>query len=182
VNDIALHIIDLIQNSLAAGAGRILLTVDEDEAGDRLTVSLEDDGRGMTPQQLARLDDPFFTSRTTRRVGMGIPLLRQSAEQAGGGLTIESEPGHGTKVTAVFRYSHLDRPPLGDLAGSLILMVSANPQVDFVLNYSYNTYGYRFDTAEVRQALDGIPLNEPAVVRMLTEMVAENLKDLKQNP
>ena len=177
MNDLSLHIIDIIQNSLSAGAGRIVLTVDENAAHDKLTIAVEDDGKGMAPEQLERLADPFFTSRTTRRVGMGIPLFRQSAEQAGGTLTVESEPGKGTKVTAVFQYHHLDRPPLGDLAGSFVLMVAANPRVGFRLNYHYNTQTYRFDTSEVNEALGGIPLNEPAVVKMLTEMVSENIKE-----
>ena len=179
MNDLSLHIIDIIQNSLSAGAGRIRVVVDEDSAEDSLGVTIEDNGRGMPAEQVARLSDPFYTTRTTRRVGMGIPLLRQSAEQAGGSLTVESEPGRGTVVSAHFQYNHLDRPPLGDLAGSFILMVAANPGVDFVLDYTCNGKTYRFDTVEVREALDGIPLNEPAIVKMLTGMVAENIKDLK---
>ena len=179
MNDLSLHIIDIIQNSLSAGASRIVVSVDEDRANDRLVIRIEDNGKGMAPEQLARLDDPFFTTRTTRRVGMGIPLFRQSAEQAGGAVSIESRPGEGTKVTATFQYSHLDRPPLGDLAGSFILMVSANPEVDFVLNYSYCDKNYRFDTVEVKEILGDIPLNEPAVIKMLTQMVSQNIKDLK---
>lgn len=180
MNDLSLHIIDIIQNSLSAGATRIVVTVDENAEEDRLTIAIEDNGRGMTAEQLARLDDPFFTTRTTRRVGMGIPLFRQSAEQSGGRLDVASEPGKGTKVTAVFRYGHLDRPPLGDLAGSFILMVAANPRIDFVLDYRFNGHAYRFDTVEVKAVLDGIPLNEPAVIKMLTGMVQENIEELNR--
>lgn len=176
MNDLSLHIIDIIQNSISARATRIVLTVNEDVAGNKLTIAIEDNGRGMTPEQVARVSDQFYTTRTTRRVGMGIPLFRQSAEQAGGTLSVQSEPGKGTTVTAGFRYDHLDRPPLGDLAGSFILMVAANPDTHFILNYSHNDHVYRFDTGEVKDALDGIPLNEPAVVRMLTGMVEENIK------
>lgn len=178
MNDLSLHIIDIIQNSLSAGASRITVAVDENVTADKLTITVADNGRGMTPDQVARLSDPFYTTRTTRRVGMGIPLLRQSAEQAAGSLTVESQPGLGTQITAAFQYSHLDRPPLGDLAGSFVLMVAANPEIRFILNYSYNGKTYRFDTDEVKEALGNIPLNEPAVVRMLTEMVSENITEL----
>lgn len=177
MNDLSLHIIDIIQNSLSAGADHIRLTVDENLPADTLTIIVEDNGKGMSAGQLERLSDPFFTSRTTRKVGMGIPLFRQSAEQAGGSLNVESEEGKGTKVTAVFQHGHIDRPPLGDLANSFILMVSANPEVGIDLCYRYNTQEYRFESAEVKEVLGDMPLNEPAVVKMLTEMVAENINE-----
>lgn len=178
MNDLSLHVIDIIQNSLSAGATRIELTVEEDTAADLMRIVIGDNGRGMTGEQVRNLADPFFTTRTTRRVGMGIPLFRQSAEQAGGSLAVVSEPGKGTTVTATFKHSHVDRPPLGDMANSVILMVSANPETDFVLNYIFNGEEYSFDTVEVREALDGMPLNDTHVIAMLNEMVAENIKDL----
>ncbi|MCD8185069.1 MAG: ATP-binding protein [Rikenellaceae bacterium] len=179
MNDLSLHMMDMIQNSLSAGANRIGLSVEEDTRADRLKITITDNGRGMSADQVARLDDPFFTTRTTRRVGMGIPLFRQSACQSAGELTVESEPGLGTTVTAVFQHSHLDRPPLGDLAGSFILMVSANPETHFILDYRFNENRYRFDTVQVKEALDGLPLHEPAVMTALTEMISENLKEAR---
>lgn len=179
MNDLSLHIIDIIQNSLTAGATLIKLTVNEDIKGDLLTIVIEDNGKGMTAQQVLSLEDPFFTSRTTRRVGMGIPLFKQSAVQSSGDLWVLSEPGVGTKVTATFKHSHIDRPPLGDLANSFILMVSANPERDLLLKYIYNGSEYCFDTVEIKEILDGLPLNDPTVIRTLTAMVAENIKDVK---
>jgi hypothetical protein len=179
MNDLSLHIIDIMQNSISAGASQIILRIDENIPADRLTIEIIDDGRGMTPEQVAKLDDPFFTTRTTRRVGMGIPLLKQSAEQSGGTLDILSKVGEGTTVRATFGHSNIDRPPLGDVANSFILMVSANPDLDFILDYTYNDRSYRFDTVEVKEALDGMPMNIPAVIRMLTEMVAENIAEIK---
>lgn len=179
MNDLSLHVIDIIQNSISAGAGLITLRIEEDTASDRLLMEVTDDGRGMTPEQVANLSDPFFTTRTTRRVGMGIPLFRQSAEQAGGGLTVASEQGKGTTVRAEFGLTHIDRPPMGDIANSFVLMVSANPELDFVLEYTIDGGSYRFDTREVKEALDGISLAEPAVIRMLTEMVSANIADLR---
>lgn len=179
MNDLSLHVMDILQNSISAGATLVGLTVEEDTATDIIRIVLEDNGRGMDPDQVARLSDPFFTSRTTRKVGMGIPLFKQTAEQSGGGLTVESEPGRGTKVIATFAWSHIDRPPLGDLANSFVLTVTANPQMDFILHYIYNGKEYRFATTEVKEALDGLSMNHPAVVGMLEEMVRENIGDLK---
>jgi hypothetical protein len=179
MNDISLHIIDIIQNSLSAGASRIGVTIEENILKNRLVVSISDNGKGMTKEQVNRLDDPFFTSRTTRRVGMGIPLFRQSAEQSGGSLEVTSEPGAGTTVNATFLNDHLDRPPLGDIANTIVLMVSANPDIDFLFRYIFNDVEYVFDTVEVKEVLEELPLNDPAVIRMLTGMIAENIKDLK---
>jgi anti-sigma regulatory factor (Ser/Thr protein kinase) len=179
MNDLSLHIIDIIQNSISAGATLINVTVDENIYKNSLTICIDDNGKGMTKDQISRLDDPFFTSRTTRRVGMGIPLFRQSAQQSGGDLVVESEPGKGTVVTAKFINDHLDRPPLGDIANTMILMVSSNPQIDFLFKYLFNDQLYIFDTVEVKEVLEGLPLNDPAVIRMLTEMISENIRDLK---
>ena len=176
MNDLSLHIIDIIQNSISAGATLITLVIIEDIDGNLLTIIIEDNGRGMSSEQVKRLSDPFFTTRTTRKVGMGIPLFRQSAEQSGGGLVVESTVGVGTKVTATFIHDNIDRPPLGDVANSFILMVSANPQLDFLLRYVYNGEEYIFDTIEIKKVLDGMPLNNPSVIKMLTEMVKNNIQ------
>lgn len=180
MNDLAMHILDILQNSLSAGASLVKLTIIEDISNDRLVIIIEDNGRGMTQEQVSRLSDPFFTSRTTRKVGLGIPLFKQSAEQSGGGIIIQSEPGKGTIVTASFQYSNIDRPPLGDVANAFMLTVSSNPDVDFVLKYEVNGNEYVFDTVEVKEVLDGMPLNDASLIRTLTEMIDENIKDLKQ--
>lgn len=179
MNEISLHIIDIIQNSLSAGASLIRVIIVEDLSQNLLTVSIIDNGKGMTQEQIERLDDPFFTSRTTRRVGMGIPLFRQSAEQSGGDLVVTSKPGEGTTVKASFLNDHIDRPPMGDIANTMVLMISANPDKDFVFEYVYNSCSYIFDTVEIKVVLEELPLNDPAVIRMLTEMITENIRDLK---
>ncbi|MCL2561371.1 MAG: ATP-binding protein [Rikenellaceae bacterium] len=180
MNDLSLHIIDILQNSIVAGATLVTLTVEENTAADRLRIVIEDNGRGMTAEQVTRLADPFFTSRTTRKVGMGIPLFRQTAEQSGGSLSVSSTPGVGTTVEAKFSLSHIDRPPLGALANSFILTATGHPSTEFILNYIYNDREYRFDTREVKEALDGLPLGLPQVVVMLDEMVRENIDELKK--
>jgi len=180
MNDLSLHILDIIQNSLSAGALLIKLTVIEDIPGNRLVIIIEDNGKGMSSEVVSRLDDPFFTSRTTRKVGLGIPLLKQSAEQSGGGIEIKSEPGKGTIVSAFFEYNHIDRPPLGDVSNAFMLMVSSNPGVEFLLRYEVNGVDYVFDTVEVKEVLEGTPLNDASIIRILTEMINENIKELRQ--
>ncbi len=180
MNDLSLHIIDIIQNSLSAGAFLIRLTVDENIKEDKLTIIIEDNGKGMTQEQVSKLTDPFFTSRTTRRVGMGIPLFKQSANQCGGDLKVESVLGKGTIITAWFRYSNIDCPPLGDVANAFILMLSANPDHHFILKYIYNGSEYIFDSEEVKEVLGDIPFNDASIIRVLTEMIRENLIDLRK--
>lgn len=180
MNDLSLHIIDIIQNSLSAGAGRIIVTVDENLSEDLLTIIIEDNGKGMSGEIVRKLEDPFYTTRTTRKVGMGIPLYKQSALQSGGGLTIDSRVGEGTIVKAWFVHSNIDRPPLGDVANSFVLMVSANPDVHFVFKYVYNHNQYVFDSLEVAEVLGDISLSDVRVIKMVEEMIKENIKELKE--
>jgi len=176
MNDLSLHILDIIQNSLSAGASLIELTVWEDLQHNLLTIIIGDNGKGMTAEQAQHATDPYFTSRTTRKVGLGLPLYRQSAEQSNGALSISSAPGKGTVISATFQHDHIDRPPLGDVPNAVILMVSANPHIDFLFSYRYNTQSYVFDTREIKEALDGLPLNDVHIMRMLTEMIVENVR------
>ncbi len=178
MNDLSLHIIDIIQNSVSAGATLISLSIEDSLKNDCLKISIKDNGKGMDQEQVKNLSDPFFTSRTTRRVGMGIPLFKQAAEQTGGSLEVNSVIGIGTEVVASFVNSHIDRAPLGDVANSFILMVSANPNIDFEFKYDKDGNVYEFNTVEVRDVLEDLPLNDPSVIRMLTSMIDENIKDL----
>ena len=150
MNDLSMHILDIVQNSISAGATRVTLTVDEAPGADLLTIVIGDNGKGMTPEQVSRLSDPFFTSRTTRKVGMGIPLLMDSARQSGGDVRIESEPGKGTEVTAVFGYS-----------------------------YRYNGDEYLFDTVDVREILGDDALKDLTIIRNLEEMIKDNMREIR---
>lgn len=174
-----MHILDIVQNSISAGATRVTLTVDEAPAADLLTIAIGDNGRGMTPEQVSSLADPFFTSRTTRRVGMGIPLLMDSARQSGGDVRIESEPGKGTEVTAVFGYSNIDRPPLGDVANALMLLVSSNPDLDFLFTYRYDGEEYLFDTSDVRDVFGKGALKDLTIIRNLEKMIKDNMREIR---
>lgn len=181
MNDLSMHILDIIQNSISAGATRVELTVDENPAADLLTIVIGDNGRGMTQEQVSRLADPFFTSRTTRKVGMGIPLLKQTAMQSGGDVVIVSEPGKGTVVTATFGYSNIDRPPLGDVANAFILTASSNPDMDFVLTYRYDGQEYCLDTADVREIFGDVAFRNLTIVKNVGEMLKENIAEIRNS-
>ena len=175
MKDLSMHIMDILQNSTRAGATEVTLEVLEDAAADTLTIRFIDNGCGMDAETVQKVINPFFTTRTTRKVGLGLPLLKQNTEQTGGSLDIQSEKGKGTTVTAVFGRSHLDRPPMGDLAGTIVLTASAYPDIRFIFHYNNGETDYVFDTVEVNEALDGISIQEPEVIQYLKEMIQENI-------
>ena len=174
MRELSLNILDIAQNSLSAGAGLVTLTVDEDSGADSLTLRVEDDGRGMDADTLRRVRDPFYTTRTTRKVGMGIPLFRMAAEMTGGSLDIVSEPGKGTAVTASFGLSHIDRMPLGDMAGTVTALIQLNPGVDFVYRHTVDGRSFEMDTRELRAQLGDVPLSEPDVMEWIDGYLREH--------
>jgi anti-sigma regulatory factor (Ser/Thr protein kinase) len=178
MKDLSLHILDIVQNSVSAGAKNIVVSIAEDTKKDTLTILIQDDGKGMAPDVVARVTDPYFTSRTTRHVGLGLPLFKQNAEMSGGSFHIESQVGRGTVVKAVFGHSHIDRPPMGDMPGVLMMLVGSNPEIEYYYKHTKDGKEYIFDTREVKEVLEGLPLNEPAVLRHLKEMVRENLREV----
>ena len=173
MRELSLNILDIAQNSLSAGAGLVTLTVDEDSGADSLTLRVEDDGRDMDADTLQRVRDPFYTTRTTRKVGMGIPLFRMAAEMTGGSLDIVSEPGKGTAVTASFSLSHIDRMPLGDMAGTVTALIRLNPGVDFVYRHTVDGRSFEMDTRELRAQLGDVPLSEPDVMEWIDGYLRE---------
>jgi anti-sigma regulatory factor (Ser/Thr protein kinase) len=179
MKELSLHILDVAQNSVTAKAVNIRIEIQEDTQKNTFLILIEDDGKGMSEEVLKKVTDPYFTSRTTRHVGMGVPLLKQNAEMAGGSFQITSEPGKGTLVKALFQHKHYDRPPLGDMPGVISMMVSSNPDLEWVYKHSKNGQTFVFDTREVKEALEGIPLSEPSVNGYLKEMIEENLKEME---
>ena len=175
MNDLAMHILDIVQNSISAGAKNIWIEVLVSIVRDLLSISVRDDGKGMTPEMVAKVTDPYCTTRTTRKVGLGLPLLRQGAEQAGGSLSIDSTVGVGTTVKAVYGLSHIDRPPMGDLANAYVLLLGANPDINIVLHYTTDEEDFSISTKELDEALDGLPLNDPQVMKLVYEMVSSNI-------
>jgi len=173
MKELALHLLDIAQNSVTAGATELELSLVEHEGV--LTMRVADNGCGMTPEFLANVMDPFTTTRTTRKVGMGIPLLRMTAQMTGGDLEIQSQLGVGTTTTAVLHTDHIDCPPLGDLAGCLSLFLQGAPPT-LETRFVHETDAGRFalDTREVRAVLGGVPLSEPDVALWLRDYIAEN--------
>lgn len=178
MKDLASHIMDIAQNSIRAAASKIEIRIKEDPGNDDFIIEIRDNGCGMDAQTLQRVSDPFFTSRTVRKVGLGIPLLQQNAERTGGNVTITSAPGKGTTICARFSHQHLDRPPLGDMAETMSLLIAANPDIYFLYIHTRPEGVYRFDTTEVQQILQGTPLSHPDILAAIREMIRENLTDI----
>ena len=172
MKEISLYVLDITQNSVAAGAAGLDLSLTE--SGGTLTVVLRDDGRGMEPAFLAAVTDPFTTTRTTRKVGLGLPLLRLATEQTGGSLAIESSPGAGTTVTALFRTDSIDCPPLGDMPEAMALLIQGAPHMEIRYTHSRAGETVRFDTREIREILGpNIPLSEPEVALWIRDHLRE---------
>lgn len=173
------HILDIVQNSVRAGASLIEIIVREEINRDLYTLEIRDNGRGMTPDQVQIAMEPFFTTRTTRKVGLGLPLLRQNAEMTGGTLRIISEPGAGTTVTAAFGLRHIDRPSGGDIAGVFILCAGGHADRDFVYTHITASGSFKIDTRELKETLEGVPLNNKEIREAVREMIENNLKDIQ---
>ncbi|HNT24585.1 MAG TPA: ATP-binding protein [Anaerolineales bacterium] len=160
MREIALHLLDIAENSVAAKASEISVSVVEDLALDRLKASIVDNGKGMDAETVQRVVDPFVTSRTTRKVGLGIPLLKAAAEMCNGGLEISSEVGRGTSLAVEFQRSHIDRMPLGDLAGTMLTLVVAYPNIHWLLEYSARLPGDNGTSTSPRFCFDDLPIKE----------------------
>lgn len=176
--ELALHILDLAENSSNAGATLVTIDIVEDEAADRLTIRVSDNGRGMDAETARRISDPFFTTRNTRRVGLGIPFLKQATELCNGSMTIDSQVGTGTTITANFQHSHINRMPLGDLPNTILSLIVGNPQTDFVYRHSASNRHFEFDTRPVKRELGDVPLSEPTVIEYLRREISDSLAQI----
>jgi len=150
MEDLSLHILDIVENSIRAGAKKIKIKITEEKKEDLLILEIVDDGKGMNKKKLKNVLDPFFTTKSKSNVGLGLPLLFQSAEESGGGIEIKSKPGRGTMVRATFGYSHIDRKPLGDIAESMKVLIAANPDINFIYEHKKDDVSYRLDTKEIK--------------------------------
>jgi hypothetical protein len=179
MKDLSLHILDIVQNSIRAKATLISIGITEYLEKNQLIITITDDGSGMTPEQLERAVDPFYTSRTTRKVGLGLALFKQNAEMSGGSFLLESELEKGTKVTATFELNHLDRPAMGDLTGTLLLLICASGGPDYVFKHQTPMGEFELDTRTIRQALENVPITHPDVRSFLKEMLRGNLEQIQ---
>ncbi|MCE5234649.1 MAG: ATP-binding protein [Clostridiaceae bacterium] len=179
MKEIALHLLDIVQNSLSAGANLITVAVDIDEAKNLLSVSVNDNGRGMDEETKMRVVSPFFTSRGTRRVGLGIPFFKEGAEGCGGSFYLNSAPGEGTGIGASYALDHIDRPPLGNMAETMLTLCVCNENVDFVLRYARGQAEFTFDTRGIRAALgEGVPFSAPEVMQWLKAYLIEGIEEV----
>lgn len=169
-----MNVLDVAENSVAAGATLTQITLAAESAKHLLTLTIRDNGKGMPPEMVKTVTDPFCTSRTTRKVGLGLPLLKMAAELTGGGLSIESKVGEGTCVTATFTLGHIDLAPLGDIAATVAGLIQCNPDVDFVFTLAVDGERFAADTREMRALLEGVPFSEPAVAIWVQDYLREN--------
>jgi len=179
MKDLSLHVLDIVQNSLSAKATFIEISIEESRKANTYCLTIKDNGKGMTPEMAKKVLDPYVTSRTTRKVGLGLPLLMLNAERTGGHLSITSNYGKGTEVEALFVYNNIDRLPLGDMAGTIVLLAAANPMIDFVYTHTVEDEKYIFDTREIKEVLDEITINDVHIFKYLKEMINENLQEIK---
>ncbi len=180
MRELSLHILDLLENALEAGATRVELVIDESLSADRLTIVARDNGRGMDAQMACRALDPFFTTRTTRHVGLGLPLFAAAARRCDGDLKLESALGQGTVVTATFRHSHIDRAPLGNITDTLLAFLLTGRENSPYLFYRHqaNSRTFELDSAAIQAELGDMPLSFPLVREWLHDYITEGEAEL----
>ena len=173
MRELSLHVLDVIENALEAGASWIQVHIDEDLEADLLTIEVVDNGRGMSKELLDRVLNPFYTTRRTRHVGLGLPLFREAARRCDGELVIQSEPGKGTRVKATFRRSHIDRAPMGDIPSTLLALLLSKHAVDLDYTHSVEDRKFQLNTVEIRKELGDIPLTYPKIRDWLFQELRE---------
>ena len=180
MRELSLNVLDIAQNSVSANASLIEIELTEDTKTHDLLIGIYDNGKGMTAEQVENVRDPFFTTRTTRKVGMGIPLFKFAAEMTGGKLDIESEVGVGTKVRAYFKTDHLDFTPVGDMTSTMISLITMNLHIDFLYRRKIDGREFTLDTRQLKEILGDVPLNEPSIAMWIQQYINENTKQLME--
>lgn len=178
MRELADNILDIAQNSISAGASLTKITVSISHERNLVSLLFEDDGCGMPPEFVKAVTEPFTTTRKTRRVGLGLPLLKMTAMMTGGYFDIASEVGKGTRVSVSFSLDHIDRPPLGDVSGAWFTLVFMNPEIDFLLIYEVDEKRFEFDTRVIRETVAPIPLNEPEIAAWIRECISQEISQL----
>ena len=181
MQELSLNVLDIAQNSIRANASLVTIEVSEDTKAKSLSIVIKDDGCGMTKEQVTNVMDPFFTTRTTRKVGFGVPFFKMSAESTGGSFSIESEVGKGTKTSATYCTDHIDMLPLGDINATILSLISVNPHMEFLYKRTLDGKSYQLDTREIREVLEGVPINSPDVLVFLKEYLNENDSEINVN-
>ncbi|MGB3339992.1 MAG: ATP-binding protein [bacterium] len=181
MQDLSLHVLDIVENSITAGAKNIKIIINENTGKDKLTLKIQDNGMGMDTKTMTKALDPFFSTKKTRRIGLGLSMLSQAAKEANGDFLITSKKGKGTTITATFMRSHIDRKPIGDMAETLITLVATQGlNVDFLYEHRKNNHGFVFDTKMIKEELKDIPLNNSEVINHLRKNLKEEFKKLDE--
>ncbi len=178
MQELSMNVLDIAQNSVKANATLICITLDFDIKKSKLCITVQDNGTGMSQEVLQNVTDPFTTSRTTRKVGLGLPFIKMAAELTGGSLDITSLQGHGTTVVAVFTTGHIDLAPLGDMAGSIGALIQCNPHIDFMYTVKCDGEEFCVDTRELKEVLGDVSLSEPSVALWVKDYIAENTEPI----
>jgi hypothetical protein len=179
MKNLALHILDIAENSVRAEARTIFISINESVSDNTYNLSIEDDGNGMPAELLMNVTDAFTTTRTTRKVGLGLPLLKQHAEMCNGSLAIQSEPGKGCKVHAAFTHNHIDKPPTGDIPGVIRILTSGNRNIRIVYSHTTDSGRFEFDSDQVKSELGETEFYNPLIQKYIKEMIYENLTEIK---
>ncbi len=181
MKELSLHILDIVQNSIQAKASHIEIFIEEDLSINRLRISIKDDGIGMDQDTLQKVIDPFFTSRTTRKVGLGIPFFKEAAESCGGFFVIKSELNQGTYIEAVFQHNHIDRVPIGKIHDTIMVILHSDQQFDLTYRHRYNQKEFKLDTIEIKSILETEDLRSPDILIWIKEYIHENINELKES-
>lgn len=179
MEDLSLHILDISENSIRAGATEIGIEIVENVKENILLIEIHDNGKGMSEEMVKQVSDPFFTTKTTRRIGLGIPFLIQAARETMGDVDIKTGKGKGTTITARFQYNHIDRKPLGDMEKTMSVLIASNPDIDFSFHHIRNNRSFTLKTSEIRKKLEGIPINAPQVIKYIKDDIREWLNETK---
>ncbi len=178
MRELSLHILDIAQNSIVAKADEIRIAIVEDYREDHLAICIKDDGVGMDQETVRKVIDPFYTTRTTRKVGLGIPMFKQAAEQCEGSFSITSSPGVGTDIVAKFQLSHIDRMPLGNMSDTLITIINSNANVDLLYTHQIDDEKFTLCTRDIKKTLGELPITNLDVLIWLREYIKENLEEM----
>jgi hypothetical protein len=177
--ELAAHILDIAENSVRAGARLIEINIEEDTTNDYLSIAIIDDGHGMKQEEINKVLDPFYTTKTVRRVGLGIPLLSDAAQRSGGSLQLKSQEGKGTSIKATFGLSNVDRQPMGDITGTIIILIAGNSDVDFFYKHRHNDRQFELDTRAIRNEIDDVPINHPEILKHIRGVLKEGFSEIK---
>ena len=181
MTEISLNVLDVAQNSVKANASLVEISVLADTNANKLTIKINDNGCGMTEKQVSQVCDPFFTTRTTRKIGLGVPFFKEAAESTNGCFEIKSKVGEGTKVTAVFTLDHIDRMPLGDMSSTIHSLITLNKHIDFVYTYTVNGKSFTLDTRELREILGDVPFDVPEISAYILDFLKSNKAEVDQD-